>query len=98
MPPRAAPEAIDVTQFYAAADARGYHFGPAFRGITRIEKGPGAIAAEVRLPEGHASAVDHAPLDPRLLDSCLQVIIAGLPASEDGAGGLLSAGSRSTAS
>ncbi len=89
LPPRATPEEIDVAQFYAAADARGYRFGPAFRGITRIAKGSDQIAAEVHLPEGHASPVDHAPLDPRLLDSCLQVIIAGLPSSGDAAGGLL---------
>ena len=89
LPPRAPHDDIDVTQFYAAADRRGYHFGPAFRGIARIGKGPGAIAAEVRLPEGSTSAIDHAALDPRLLDSCLQVIIAGLPSSGDGADGLL---------
>jgi acyl transferase domain-containing protein/NAD(P)-dependent dehydrogenase (short-subunit alcohol dehydrogenase family)/acyl carrier protein len=84
-PPQSATrEALDVADFYAAADRIGYHFGPSFRGITSIEKGPGAVRAEVRLPDGHASTIDHAALDPRLLDSCLQVIIAGLrPALED---------------
>ena len=80
-------EKIDVAHFYAGAAQNGYHFGPAFRGITHIEKGHGAARAEVRVPEGHASAIDYAALDPRLLDSCLQVIIAGLgPVSADDAG------------
>ncbi len=87
--PLPTPEPLEVADFYARADRNGYRFGPAFRGITRIERGTGAVRAEVRLPTGHSSAIDYAPLDPRLLDSCLQVIIASLdPASDEGAGAL----------
>ena len=78
---------LDVARFYAAADRNGYHFGPAFRGIAQIEKGPGAVRAEIRLPEGHASAIDYTALDPRLLDSCLQVIIADLDSASADNGG-----------
>jgi NADPH:quinone reductase-like Zn-dependent oxidoreductase/NADP-dependent 3-hydroxy acid dehydrogenase YdfG/acyl carrier protein len=71
---------LDVEDFYAAADRNGYHFGPAFRGIQRIARTVGVVRAEVRIREGHASLIDHAALNPRLLDSCLQGIIAGLDA------------------
>jgi acyl transferase domain-containing protein/acyl carrier protein len=78
---------LDVDDFYAAADRTGYHFGPAFRGIERIARTVGVVRAEVRIREGHASPIDHAALNPRLLDSCLQGIIAGLDAPR-GAGTL----------
>jgi acyl transferase domain-containing protein/NADPH:quinone reductase-like Zn-dependent oxidoreductase/acyl carrier protein len=82
-------EEIDVAGFYGRADRVGYQFGPAFRGIARLQKGNGVVHAQVRLPGGHASAIDNPALDPRLLDSCLQVIIAGLdPTANDGVGAL----------
>ncbi len=43
----------------------------------------------VALPEGAATPIDDAALDPRVLDSCLQVIIAELMAQEDSATGPL---------
>jgi acyl transferase domain-containing protein/NAD(P)-dependent dehydrogenase (short-subunit alcohol dehydrogenase family)/acyl carrier protein len=75
-PPPPPTPPVDAPDFYARAERDGYHFGPAFRGIARLQTGTGAVCAEVRLPAGAATAVDYAPLDPRLLDSCLQVIIA----------------------
>ncbi len=78
----ATPEAIDVAGFYQLAAAKGYGFGPAFQGLRRIARGKGVLRAEAALPT--ASAIDDVALDPRLLDSCLQVIIAAL---DDGASG-----------
>ncbi len=78
----ATPEALDVAGFYQLAAANDYGFGPAFQGLRRIARGEDALRAEVALSS--ASAIDDAALDPRLLDSCLQVIIAAL---DDGASG-----------
>ncbi len=72
----ATPEAIDIAGFYQMAAANGYGFGPAFQGLRRVARGEGALQADAALPA--ASAIDDAALDPRLLDSCLQVIIAAL--------------------
>ena len=77
------PDAVDVDALYEKGGDIGYGFGPLFRGVQRIERGHGALRADVRLPKGAATRIDDAALDPRLLDSCLQVIIAELTAQED---------------
>ncbi len=83
------PDAIDVDALYQKAEAIGYGFGPRFRGVRHIARGNGALRAEVRLPDGDATLIDDATLDPRLLDSCLQVIIAELMAQPDSVAGPL---------
>ena len=83
------PDAIDVDALYEKAGDIGYGFGPLFRGVQRIGRGPGALRADVRLPDGAATPIDDAALDPRVLDSCLQVIIAELTAREEVATGPL---------
>ena len=83
------PDAIDVAALYEKAGDIGYGFGPLFRGVQRVERGTGALRAAVRLPDGAATPIDDAALDPRVLDSCLQVIIAELTAQDDIATGPL---------
>ncbi len=83
------PDAIDVDALYEKSADIGYGFGPLFRGVQSIERGHGALRATVALPDGAATPIDNAALDPRLLDSCLQVIIAELTAQEEAATGPL---------
>jgi acyl transferase domain-containing protein/NADPH:quinone reductase-like Zn-dependent oxidoreductase/NADP-dependent 3-hydroxy acid dehydrogenase YdfG/acyl carrier protein len=75
-------EIVDIADFYQLAKANGYGFGPAFQGLRRIECGTNALRAVAALP--FASAIDDASLDPRLLDSCLQAIIAALAGTVSG--------------
>jgi acyl transferase domain-containing protein/acyl carrier protein len=82
MPSAETPEAVDVAHFYRLAGANGYGFGPAFQGLRSIARGKDAIRAEAALPS--ESAIDDAALDPRLLDSCLQAIIAAFDNSAAG--------------
>ena len=83
------PDLVDATALYEKAAEIGYGFGPLFRGVQNIERGPGALRADVRLPDGAATPIDDPTLDPRVLDSCLQVIIAELIAQGDTATGPL---------
>ncbi len=82
-------DAVDVDALYEKAGEIGYGFGPLFRGVQSIERGDGALRATVELPEDTATPIDDAALDPRVLDSCLQVIIAELAAQDDIATGPL---------
>lgn len=68
--------ATDPSRFYQEATSRGYHYGPAFQRLSQIVTGAGTASGRATL------AVNAAPLDkamqcdPRLLDACLQLLIA----------------------
>ncbi|GAA1160419.1 hypothetical protein GCM10009654_15860 [Streptomyces hebeiensis] len=80
---------------YAALDALGYHYGPAFQGIEEVWTGRGEALARIRPPEvlGNDAASHH--VHPVLLDSCFQTLLAagcadgprGLPLPAEGGGG-----------
>ncbi len=74
---------IDIEQFYAGAQARGYEYGPSFRGLKRISCNGAVLFGEAELPAtvAHHEA-KNAGLDPRLLDACLQLMIQNLPLME----------------
>ena len=72
-------DALDAAGFYQWAEKNGYGFGPAFRGLCRTQRSDRVVRADVEMPIDGAGALDYAPLEPRLLDSCLQAIIAALP-------------------
>jgi acyl transferase domain-containing protein/NADPH:quinone reductase-like Zn-dependent oxidoreductase/NAD(P)-dependent dehydrogenase (short-subunit alcohol dehydrogenase family)/acyl carrier protein len=76
------PEAVDVAGFYRQAATNGYGFGPAFQGLRRITRGNDALRAKAALPS--LSIIDDNALDPRLLDSCLQAIIAAIDDANGG--------------
>ena len=67
-------EPIDVAAFYSAARDAGYGWGRQFQGLTAIASAPGAARGVIALPEAAASAGFH--IDPRLLDSALQLMLA----------------------
>lgn len=67
---------LDAGRFYEQAAGRGYHYGPAFQGLIHAVTGAGSASAEVAEPIGLPHPDDLLVLDPRLLDSCLQLLIA----------------------
>ncbi|MEV7020489.1 polyketide synthase dehydratase domain-containing protein, partial [Streptomyces sp. NPDC093991] len=81
--PPADAEAVDVSGFYAAAEAAGYGYGPAFRGLRRVWRRGDEVLAEVALPEGHRGDAAAFGLHPALLDAALHAHGCA-PAPEDG--------------
>ncbi len=68
--------ATDTDSFYDEAASRGYHYGPAFQKLSQIVAGAGTASGRVTLA-GKSDALDKAvQCDPRLLDACLQLLIA----------------------
>ncbi|MCL7427746.1 SDR family NAD(P)-dependent oxidoreductase [Streptomyces sp. YS415] len=82
-PPQGA-EAVDLSGFYAEAEAAGYGYGPAFRGLRAAWRLGDAVYAELELPEElHADAARFG-IHPALLDSALQAIGLGRFGGGDG--------------
>lgn len=67
---------LEAGRFYEQAAGRGYHYGPAFQGLIHAVTGAGCASAEVGEPIGLPHPDDLLVIDPRLLDSCLQLLIA----------------------
>ncbi|MEV7008659.1 type I polyketide synthase [Streptosporangium sp. NPDC051022] len=67
-PPQGA-RSVDVDGFYDDLAARGYAYGPAFRGLRAVWRRGDEIFAEVALPEG--TAAEGFGLHPALLDAAL---------------------------
>jgi acyl transferase domain-containing protein len=67
---------IDVDAYYESLKRRGYLYGPAFRGLTRLLRGRGCALADVHLPEGNIKENDKYHCHPALLDACLQTLLA----------------------
>ncbi|MCQ4359855.1 type I polyketide synthase [Mycobacterium gordonae] len=83
--PASAPSqaAVSPADFYSLLRQTGLHYGPAFAGLTRIDRlADGSVETEITLP-------DEAPrhpgyrIHPALLDAALQSLAAAMPA--DGA-------------
>jgi acyl transferase domain-containing protein/NADPH:quinone reductase-like Zn-dependent oxidoreductase len=74
------PEIIDGAAHQAALAARGLAFGPSLEGVQKIHRRDGEALGEIRrLDPAIAGAGDYV-LHPALLDACLQVMAAALPA------------------
>ncbi|MFI9052901.1 type I polyketide synthase, partial [Streptomyces sp. NPDC053427] len=71
-PPGATP--INTNDFYERAADRGYHYGPAFQGLTAAWQHGDDIHAEVTLPQD--TDTDGFGIHPALLDAALQALIA----------------------
>jgi len=70
----------DVPAFYASLAQRGLQFGEFFRPVARLWRGEGQALGEIRLTDSSdAGTLFH----PALLDGCLQVLAAALPADGD---------------
>ncbi|MFI6574196.1 amino acid adenylation domain-containing protein [Nocardiopsis sp. NPDC050513] len=81
-----AARVLDADACYAALGERGYHYGPAFRGIERVWTGADEALALVRptAPVRGEAAGHH--VHPVVLDSCFQTLLATRLAGEGGTG------------
>ncbi|MFJ9847619.1 SDR family NAD(P)-dependent oxidoreductase, partial [Kitasatospora sp. NPDC101155] len=68
-PAGAAP--IGVTDLYPRLAEAGYHYGPAFQGLTAAWRQQDAVLAEVSLPEEHEAEAARFGIHPALLDAAL---------------------------
>ncbi|MFE0424285.1 SDR family NAD(P)-dependent oxidoreductase, partial [Streptomyces sp. NPDC058953] len=66
-------EPLDARECYAALADAGYVYGPAFRGITALERGDEGFSAQVRLPDGLDA--EGYGIHPALLDAALQPLL-----------------------
>jgi phthiocerol/phenolphthiocerol synthesis type-I polyketide synthase C len=74
------PEAIPGSSFYSRLAEHGLEYGPAFRAVEEVWRRDGEALARLRPPVEGSSAVDADDFDAPLLDACLQVLAATLPA------------------
>ena len=75
-PPEGA-EPIDVSEAYPKLAARGYEYGPAFRGLRSVWRRGGEVFVEAALPEQAKADASRFGLHPALLDAILHGIGAG---------------------
>ncbi|PJE06945.1 MAG: hypothetical protein CK429_26425 [Mycobacterium sp.] len=82
-PPEGA-EPVDVSQAYSQLAARGYHYGPAFRGLCAVWRRGSEVFVEAELPASTKGDGRRFGLHPVLLDSILHGIGAsGLLATSE---------------
>jgi acyl transferase domain-containing protein/short-subunit dehydrogenase involved in D-alanine esterification of teichoic acids len=72
-PPDAA--AVNVDELYARLADEGYHYGPAFRGLTAAWRQGEAVFAEVALAAADRPDAGRAGLHPALLDAALHAVV-----------------------
>ncbi|WP_156687849.1 type I polyketide synthase [Mycobacterium sp. Marseille-P9652] len=74
--------AVDAADGYERLAARGYGYGPAFRGLTSVWARGDEVFAEVRLPES-AGGVGGFGIHPALLDAAMHAMIVANGTSTD---------------
>ena len=75
-PPEGA-EPIDVSEAYSKLAARGYEYGPAFRGLRSVWRHGAEVFVEAALPEKVKADASRFGLHPVLLDAVLHSIVVG---------------------
>ena len=75
-PPEGA-EPIDVSEAYPKLAARGYEYGPAFRGLRSVWRRGAEVFVEAALPEQTKADASRFGLHPVLLDAILHGIVVG---------------------
>ena len=78
-------QSLSEADHYQALERRGFQLGPSFRGVERLFRGEGEALGRLRLPDPSAQEAAHYELHPALLDTCLQLLGAAAPASDEGA-------------
>jgi polyketide synthase 12 len=86
--PPADATAVDIAGAYERLAARGYGYGPAFRGLTAMWRRGDEVFAEVTLPET-AGSVSGFGVHPALLDAALHALIVGHDAAGAADGAML---------
>ncbi|GAB3844820.1 hypothetical protein GCM10027610_059940 [Dactylosporangium cerinum] len=89
--PPAGATPIGLDDVYSTLDARGYRYGPAFRGLTAMWRRGDDLFAEVRLPAAERPAAGRFLVHPALLDAALHAVLVtgGADPGPDGGGELL---------
>jgi polyketide synthase 7 len=72
--PPAGAEAVDITDAYPRLAARGYEYGPAFRGLRAMWRRDDEIFAEVAVSQEGGVTVDGFGIHPVLLDAALHAL------------------------
>ena len=75
--PPADVEALSVPAMYDDLSARGYEYGPAFRGLSRAWTGAGRAYAEIQAPAALGEVGDRTRIHPAVLDAGLHAGVAG---------------------
>ena len=73
--PPAGAVAVDITTAYQRLAARGYEYGPAFRGLRAMWRRDTEIFAEVAVAQEAGATVDGFGIHPVLLDSALHALV-----------------------
>ncbi|MEU5130505.1 type I polyketide synthase [Streptomyces mobaraensis] len=77
-PPGAVP--VDLTDAYDRLADAGYAYGPAFRGVSAVWRGPdGEVFADVRLPGATRAEAGRYGVHPALLDAALHASLLAAP-------------------
>jgi len=71
--------AVQGEDFYRDMRAVGYELGPVFRWISEAWRGQGEVIGHMRPPAG-LDVLENGAIHPALMDSCLQLLCAALPA------------------
>ncbi|MGW0917289.1 polyketide synthase dehydratase domain-containing protein, partial [Streptomyces sp. NPDC002784] len=74
--PPAGAEPVDVSGFYAEAEAAGYAYGPVFQGLSAVWRLGDEVFAEVELAEEAHGRAGAFGVHPALLDSALHAVLA----------------------
>ncbi|MGW0719020.1 SDR family NAD(P)-dependent oxidoreductase, partial [Streptomyces sp. NPDC002778] len=74
--PPAGAEPVDVSGFYAEAEAAGYVYGPVFQGLSAVWRLGDEVYAEVELAEEAHGRAGAFGVHPALLDSALHAVLA----------------------
>jgi acyl transferase domain-containing protein len=75
-------EVISAADHYVHLQENGLNFGDSLKGVVDIQRGNGEALGRIRLPEAYQSEMPGYHFHPALLDACLQVMAATLPASD----------------
>ncbi|WP_067701969.1 type I polyketide synthase [Nocardia jejuensis] len=81
--PPAGATAIGIDGAYDTLADQGYHYGPAFQGLSALWRREGDLYAEIALPE-QVSAQGYG-VHPALLDAAMHALSFGAPLTDDGA-------------
>ncbi|WP_341529475.1 beta-ketoacyl synthase N-terminal-like domain-containing protein [Nostoc sp. UHCC 0302] len=71
---------ISLPEYYEQFRQRGVDYGESFQGISQLWQHAEFALGEIHLPEGLQKEAQSYQLHPALLDACLQVLAAALPA------------------
>lgn len=73
-------EDVPVAAYYEALWARGLEYGPSFQGIRELWRCDGEALGRIELPDALRTETAQYKAHPALLDACLQVVGASVPA------------------